>query len=174
MPRSVSAALQIELSKVVTRVGYLLSVNAAPALRWCNLETVNWNGMVFVDYGFEVSGVGGSVDGPAAAVLSVQNLDNAVAAAFAVIDVTTTTVDLWQVAPAATATADVVKLGRYLLGPMQIELERLTVRLIPENSLDAFSPRRRVDQANGFFYALPEYSKIPWESEVYVVGSDRG
>lgn len=177
MPRTISAALQIEFDKPVTRIGYLLAFATSPALRLCDLGTVDWNPgdgtKVFAQYDFDVSGLGGEDGGPLDGRLSFQNLDNAIAATLLAAPVPTS-VDVYQVAPSATTTADVKRVGRYSLGNIELDPTRLQVSLIAEKSSAAFSPRRRVDPLNGFSYAQPVGSKIAWENEVYIVGSDRG
>ena len=67
----------------------------------------------------------------------------------------------------------VVKLGQFSLGEMEIELDALRLRLIAASAVDAFAPRRRVDTGQGFNYALPEGTQIPWEGDIYVVGDNR-
>lgn len=168
MPRSISSALQAEFSKPITRVGYLLSISLSPVLQWCSVGTVNWDSKVWVDYSFDIRGIGGDEE----VVLTVQNVDNAVAAAFMDADLAAVDAEVWQVAPAALGSSDVVRVGRFMFGPVDIAPDKMTARLVQENSIDAFSPRDRVDPANGFSYALPEGAKIYWENEVYVNGLD--
>lgn len=173
MGRTVTAALQAELSKPITRIGYLLEFSSLPILRWCDVGDVTWNGFIFSEYDVEVRGLGGSADGASNASLKVQNLDDAAASVFVDMDMGAVTLDVWQVAPAAVALADVVQIGRFMLGDLEIGIDYLTAPLIPERSLDAFSPRRRVDPSNGFKFALPAGTKISWENEIYVVEEER-
>ena len=174
MPRAVSAALQTELSKTITRLGYLLSFSTTPPLRLCNVGAVEWNGLIFIEYDFTLEGAGYDVNGSNPCTLRIQNLDDAVAALFSLADFSAVTCDVWQIAPAAVATADAARLGRYALGECEIGVDWMRLQLEPENALAAFSPRRRVDPSYGFYHALPEGSKIAWENEVYIVGGDRG
>lgn len=174
MARTISTALQAELDKTVTRIGYLLELNTSPVLRWCNLGEVTWDSVVWVPYDFELSGVGSADDGPSRASLKVQNLDSAAAAALLDADMAALVLDVWQVAPAATGASDVIRLGRYLVDDLEISTDKLELRLLPEGSVDAFSPRKRIDPSNGFNYALAPGVTIAWESEIYVVGDNRG
>jgi hypothetical protein len=177
MSRTVTAALQVELSKTITRLGYLLSFTfpAGSPIRMCNIGTVNWMGSPYIDYDFTLSGIGSAAERTAEPSLSIQNLDSVIAATFIDANFALVTVDAWQVAPAAVSTlADVVSLGRYMVGEYDLELEKMTMHLIPEGAIDDFSPRLRVDPANGLKFALPRGKKIPWGSEIYVAGSADG
>lgn len=174
MPRAISSALQVELSKPVTRVGYLVELSTSPVLRWCDVGTVNWNGFVWVAYDLQLSGLGGSAERAGNVSLTVQNLDNAAAASLIDADMSSVICDVYQIAPAATAVEDVVHIGRYMLGDMEIEVDSLKAELVPENSLQDFSPRRRIDPSFGFKFALPEGTQIVWENEIYVVEPSDG
>lgn len=171
MARTISTALQAEFDKSVTRVGYLLELNTSPTLRWCDVGQVTWQGNTYVPFDFDVSGVGSGVSKTAR--LEIQNLDSAVAAILLGAQASALICDLWQVAPSATGNADVVRLGKFLFADMEIKLDKLQARLISQSSIDAFSPRRRVDPYNGFNYALPEGAVIAWENDLYIVGMDR-
>lgn len=175
MARGISGDLQIELSKTITRVGYLLEFSGlSQTLRWCDIGNVTWNGNIFVPYEFTISGIGDSVDGNRTPSLKVQNLDNAAAAIFANADMSAAKLTAWQVAPAAVDPEDPVPLGVFMFGDMEIGLDTLSLRLVNELMLDAYAPRRRVDPANGFNYAMPEGTQIAWENEIYIVEHNRG
>lgn len=174
MPRTISTALQAEFNKTVTRVGYLVQVNVSPVLRWCNVGSVSWSGFTWNAYEFELRGAGSSTDRVVQPSLKVQNLDSAAAAVIADANMSTLTLDVWQAAPSALGASDPVRIGKYFVGSVEIGLDSLDMRLIPEAMVDAYSPRRRIDAANGLAYALPEGTQIAWGNEVYFVGFDTG
>lgn len=174
MPRVISTALQAEFDKQITRVGYLVQVNVSPVLRWCNVGSVSWSGFTWNAYDFDLRGVGGSTERVAQPTLKVQNLDSAAAQVFMTADMSTLTLDVYQIAPSATAAGDAVRVGKYFVGYCEIGTDALDVRLVPEVLLDAFSPRRKIDSGAGFKYALPEGTQIAWGNEVYFVGLDLG
>ena len=171
MSRSISSPLATEFAKRVTRVGYLVQISGgAYPLNLCDLDTVSWDAKVWSAYSFALSGIGSGGE----AGLEIQNLDSAIASYFSSLDLSSATCDVWQVAPSALGASDVVRLGRYMLGACEITTDRMGVRLIPQRSLTSFSPRRRIDPSNGFNFAIPDGTKIPWESELYIVGDERG
>jgi hypothetical protein len=168
MPRVISTALQTEHDKTITRVGYLLSITMATSvLQLSNIGDVTWNSKLFINSDFNVSGIGGGSDGR----LTIQNLDKLVGDVFASMDMSNVTCDVYYVAPSAVALSDVKQLGKYSFGDCDIGLDILQVQLI---ALNAFSPRRRIDPSFGFYYAMPDGSKITWEGETYIVGQERG
>src|SRR5574343_333409 len=111
MPRTVSTALQAELDKTITRLGYFISLSTSPVLQMSNVGTQSWNSKVWVDYSFEVTGIGNAGE----VQLRIQNLDSLAAATFMTADMSQVTCDVWQFAPAALAVGDVAKLGRFML-----------------------------------------------------------
>lgn len=174
MPRTISTALQAELDKTVTRLGYLVSLNASPAVRLCDLGTVTWNSLSWSSADIEVRGIGGSTEKLAQPSLKIQNLDDVIGAGLMNADMSSLTVDVYQVAAGALAVGDVVRLGRYFVNSAEIGLDSATVSLVPEVLVDAYSPRRRIDTGSGFSYALPEGTQIAWGNEIYFVGFDTG
>lgn len=177
MARTIQTSVQSEFDKPVTRVGYLVELSTSPALRWCDLGTLAWGGNTYVAYDFTVRGIVGVGVGRAG-TLEVQNLDDAAAAALVDADMSSVICTIWQVAPAAIDATGVnstpgMKLGEFHIGDMEITLDKLRIQLVATSAMSAFSPRRRVDPANGFYYALPEGTQIAWENEVYVVGAER-
>lgn len=174
MPRTISTALQAEFNKTITRVGYLVEFSTTPTQRWCSVGTVSWNGNTWNAYDFELRGAGGAADRVVQPTLKVQNLDSAAAAVFLDANLSNLTAEVWQVAPSAVGTNDPVRLGKYFVGYLEVGLDSLDMRLVPEVLLDAFSPRRRIDSSNGFDYALPQGTQIAWGNEIYFVGFDTG
>lgn len=174
MPRSISAALQAELDKTVTQVGYLVQWNTAPLLRWSNLGDLDWASVPWVDFDFTVEGLRFDQERELECTIRTQNLDNAIAGQFLGTQMADVTVDLYQLARGALAAGDPVKLATFAVDSCEIGLAVLEARLVSVASLYAFSPRRRVDLANGFAYALQQGAQVAWENEIFVFEEDRG
>lgn len=170
MPRTISTALQAEFNKTVTRVGYLVQVNVSPVVRWCNVGTVSWNSNTWSAFDFEVQGFTASADAVAQPTLNVQNLDSSAASTFLNANMSTLSIDVYQVAPSALAVGDVVRLGKFFVSSCEISLDKAQLRLIPEVLMDAFSPRRKIDAGSGFNFALADGTQIYWNGETYLVG----
>lgn len=174
MPRTITAALAVELAKTVTSVGYLIQINASQILRWSNLGDVTYLGVPWVDVDFAIEGLSWDSDRDPECSLQIQNLDNAIAALFLNEAMADVTVDLYQFARGALASGDASQLARFVLGNTKIKLDKLEVPLIGQSSLSEFSPRRRIDQVNGFYFALPRGTQLVWENEILIAEPENG
>jgi hypothetical protein len=171
--RTISAALTAENAKTITELGYLVRFSTPSPIQVCDIGTLVWNSMTFIKFGFKIPGLGGSVDAAQEPSFTAQNLDNSIGAELMNADFSKVICDVWQVSRNATAVSDAVRLGRFMCNGCSITNERIEMRLLAENSLDSFSPRRRIDPYNGFYYALPDGTKIVWENETYMAEIER-
>lgn len=165
MPRTVTAALQTQLSKTVTDIAYLLQWNGSQVLRWSNAGNVTYNGVLWGDVDFDVTGFRNDPSQDPSATIAVQNLDNEIGAFFMLEKMVDVAVDLYQFSPGALAAGDAVQLVTLAVGGVTIGIDKLQVALVGQTSDSAYSPRRRIDLINGFGYALPDGSIIPWGTE---------
>lgn len=182
MTRAVTAALQAELSKTVTRLGYLaritLSVVAgatrsSQVLQWSNLGDVTYAGTLWVGVDLDVQNLKFDANQDPTCSIKVQNLDNQLSAFMLTVDMTDATVELYQFAPAALANGDAVQLALMVVDDCTIDLDYIQMKLVPAAGAYAWSPRRRVDSAYGFGYALPAGSILPWGSETFVLADEQ-
>ena len=172
MPRTITSALQTELSKQITSVGYLMQINGSQILRWTDIGDVTYNSVPWVGVDMDITGLKLDPDRDPECDLSVQNLDSAVAALFLTEAMADVTVDLYQFARGALATGDAAYMFKLVFDSMQIKVDRLTAHLSAYSSLYAFSPRRRVEVSTGFSYALPRGTQIAWGNEIFIVEPD--
>lgn len=174
MPKSISVALQAELDKTVTSIGYLVQWNMAPIIRWSDLGDITWNSLIWVSADFKITGLRFDPEKDLEATISIQNLDNTIGALFLTTQMADVTVDIYQVSRGALAVVDVVKLGSFAVDKSEIKIDRVIVQLVAMSSLYSFSPRRRIDPYNGFNYAMPSGSVIIWENEIATVEHENG
>ncbi len=167
--RSVSAGMQTELDKRITRLGYLLQINASQTLRWSNRGAVTYNGVPWIPVDFELEGLQFRPDADPKASLKVQNLDDTVGALFLTEPMADATIDVYQFTPNALTAGDAVYLVKMVFDKVTIGLDSLAAQLAAFSSVYQFSPRRRVDAYNGFKFALPPGTVLAWGNEQFVL-----
>ncbi|MBL0142665.1 MAG: hypothetical protein IPP91_11330 [Betaproteobacteria bacterium] len=173
MPRKISTALDTELAKTITSVGYLIEMVMSSTLRMSNLGTVSWDGYPWVGVDFSLDNMEASEAGRMTPSLAIQNLDSAMAALFLTDNMADVRVTCRQFARGALGVADVVTLFTLAVGEARIGLKEIVIQLVPEMNA-AFSPRRRVDPSFGFSYALPRGSQVAWENEIFTTEAANG
>jgi len=173
MPRTVTASFQTELEKTITKTGYMVAFNTTPAIQLCNVGSFTWASKLFIEADVIVSGLSWG-DNAQGGSVSIQNLDNTIGAVFMLASIPSILCDIWQVNPNAIGVDDPVKLNTFVITGVDIGLDRVELQLTAQSTLDAFSPRRRIDPYFGFNYAMPDGSKITWENENITIGADRG
>ncbi len=169
MPRIITVALQNELSLPVTRVGYLVQWNGSFPYRWSNIGAVTYNAVPWIDFDFSLTGLEFDPEKEQSATLTAGNLDDAAAAFFLQEVVSDMTVDIYQFAGGALATGDAPKLARLAVGAVSSGLDTTEVQLVSYATSESFSPRRRIDTYNGFNFALPAGTKLPWENQIFIL-----
>lgn len=170
MPRSVSVALQSRLASAITDFFYLIQINASQVLRWSNGGEVTVSGVIWTNVDFKLDGFDWEGGAQIPGRLRAQNFDNALGAFFMNEAMADVTVDVYQVE--RTVLTDPQYLGRWVLDDTNIGLDFLETALMSSQSANATSPRRTVDTFNGFFYALPVGTQIPWGNEIFILGAN--
>jgi hypothetical protein len=175
MPRSITVALGTAFAKPVTSPGYFVQWSGlSQPLRWNNIGgDLVWNGNTWVTVDFGLSGIAFDEEGAGTPTLDVNNLDSAVAALFLTDDLSGAVADIWQFERSALANLDPVIVGRYCIDDdAVITPTSVSLPLAPEQGDNAFLPRRRVDRYNGFTFAAPKNTRIPWGAEIFVIGEN--
>lgn len=177
MPRSLSAALQTELAKTITSVGYLLTVGLSTPQHWSNIGTVTWNAINWTDTDFDLSGLDFNADADLAARLTIQNLDGAAGAIFlsATEHLYDIVVTVYQFARGALAVGDVPQIATLAVDDCEITPERVTLSLTDKNVDAQVSPRRRIAPSDGFNFATPAGTILTWGNEIITLeAADNG
>lgn len=176
MPRTTSAALDAELAKAITSVGYLVQVGFVATERWSNIGQVTWNALNWLDRPFNIEGLEFSADSALACRMTIANHDDVAGAKFRattehMYDIVIT---LYQFARGALGVLDVPVIASMVINTCTINPERVSLDL-GELSTDAqFSPRRRIAPSDGFNFATPAGTVIPWGNEILTVESGNG
>lgn len=176
MPRSLSTPLDSALNAPITSVGYALQWNFGDGSvsRMSDIGTITVDGDFFVGVDFDVQGLVQDPDVDFQASFKAQNLDNAIAALFMNSDIPAITVDIWQFERSvATTYANMTKLCTLVISSLQFTVQSLSISLMSASQYSTFAPRRRVQPAFGFNYAMPPFSQIAWQSEIYVVAEGK-
>lgn len=182
MPRPVSAALATEAAKVITSFGYLVELGLPSVRRWSNIGQVTYDGQTWLDVDFGLDGVSLDPDAPLGARLSVQNLAPAAGESARIAEVlvdpavipANVTVTVYQFAYGALAAGDAPKIATMAISGIDFAHDVVTISLSESKDAASFCPRRRVNAANGFKFATPVGTVIPWEGEVFVAEAPNG
>lgn len=169
MPQPISSALATAFAGPVTQPGYLIQINGSQILRWSTLGALTYNGVPWVDQDLDVQGLKWDPTQDPSAKLRIQNMDNAIGAFFMLEQLVDVTVDIYQIARGALTAGDAVYLARLVIDECTIGLDSIDVSLVGSASMNALSPRRRVDAVNGFSFALPVGTQIAWGSEIFIL-----
>lgn len=173
MPRTITSTLQAKFDTPLTYVYYLVQINGSQILRWANGGTDPVvSGVPWSTVDFEVSGLKWSGGSLVSANLRAQNFDNAVAAFLINETVSDITVDIFQIE--GSVLADPQALGTLVMDDAHVSPDYMEVTLISSQAANAMSPRRLVDVFNGFKFALPIGTKIPWGDEIFILEANRG
>ncbi len=176
MPRSVSSALATELAKTITSVGYLVEIGLTTPKRLSNIGTVTWNSLTWTASDFTVEGLSFDTDQIISARLSIQNLDGVIGTALLASGeaMYETLVTVYQFARGAVAVDDVPKLAVMAVESLEVTVERATLSLKEAKAVTAFTPRRRVAPAFGFYYAAAPGSSFQWGNEIITLEAGYG
>lgn len=169
MPQTISSALATAFAGPVTQPGYLVQINASQILRWSTLGNITYNGVPWTNQDFEVRGLKWDPTQDPVAKLRVQNLDGAIGAFFMLEQLVDVTVDIWQVAAGVLGAGDAAQMPRMVIDDCAIGLDWIEIGLVGYASMNAMSPRRRVEAASGFSYALPPGTQIAWGNEIFIL-----
>jgi len=176
MPRSISSPLAAELAKTVTSVGYLVEIGLTTPKRLSNNGTVTWNSLTWTASDFSVEGLSFETDQVLAARLSIQNLDGVIGAALlsSSESMYETLVTIYQFERDALASGDVPKLAVMAIESLEVSVERASLALKESKAATAFTPRRRVAPAFGFYYAQAPGSSLQWGNEIITLEAGNG
>lgn len=182
MPRDISSALATELAKTITTVGYLVEIGFSSVRRWSNIGQVTWNSQTWQDVDFAVDGLSFDPDAPLSATLTIPNVGipagESVYPSALFIDptlaLTTIPITVYQFAYGALAVADVPKVAVMAIDGVDFSHAAVRIALAESKDAAAFSPRRKINTTNGFKFATPAGTVIPWQGEVFVAGPANG
>jgi hypothetical protein len=177
MPRLIPATLQTRFDQVITQIFYLIQINADLVMRWSNGGSVDVSisagGVVpWADLDFEVTGLKWEAGALISGRLRAANHGNELGSAFLNADMADVTIDIYQVDREVLDHPQY--LGQLVFDDTTINPDYIDSRLISNQSAYAKGPRRRVDVYNGFKYALPRGSKIPWGTTTFILEPHRG
>lgn len=174
MTRTTSAALDTELAKTISEIGYLVQVGTLTPQRWSNIGQVSWNSLTWLDKSFELTGLSFNPDEELSATLTISNHDGTAATLFNnpaehLYDVV---VVVYEFARGALSLLDVPLMGTLTVNSCEITPAKVTLQLRDQNTNAKFSPRRRICPAEGFNFATQEGLVISWNGEIYTVEPD--
>jgi hypothetical protein len=177
VPRVISAALSAQFAQTVTSVGYLVHIGFSSPVYWSNIGTVQYpsGGQTWTDKSFSIDGLAFDIDREMEATLTIDNLDGAAASLFLAGDrLYDTIVTVYQFDRDALASGDAPKIARMAINSADISLKSVNVRLSEQSAQAAYSPRRRINPTDGFYYATPPGATFSWGGSTIILEDSEG
>lgn len=179
--RTISSALNTELTRNTTSVGYLMNVNfpTASDLNWSNIGAVTWNSISWQDRDFQVIGLNFDVEEQLSATIKIPNLTKSGETLPSDIflgndKLYDAPVTIYQFARGALALADVPKIAYLAINGAKINANEVVLTLGEFKLQGGFSPVRKINNTFGFKFCQPPGTRIVWGGEILVVGEKNG
>lgn len=146
----------------ITRPGHLIEIGFDTPVRYATVGDVTWNGVAWS--GNRAAEVLGLSD--AGGQIMFGNIDDAFAALVLGTGVAGRAVRVWSIDAAALATADPVLIFDGEADDAEVDVERVTIRLVAQSAATLYGPRRYIGPSAGFTQLVPA-------GTVITVGSTR-
>lgn len=173
MPRTIGGGRTVAAARVVTDPGYLLQFNLDDGIqRMSNLGDIDWNGAIWPGVDFMISGLTWQPDQDITATLTIQNLDSVASNEFLNEQLSDVLVDIYEFDAGQVGPDDVPKIAQLAIDKCRAGLKNVTIALLGQSSLTLWCPRQTIDAANGFKFAMPAGTQIPWGQEIFVIEED--
>lgn len=179
--RTITPALEAELVRPITSVGYFIHVNfpIAGDLYWSNIGAQTWNSISWLDRDFTVSGLRFDADEVVSANIKIPNMAKAGETLPSDIfmggdRLYETPVTIYQFAAGALAVADVVKLAVLAINSAKVSASEVVLSLGELKLQGGFSPIRKINNTFGFKFCQPPGTRVIWGGETLVVGEKNG
>lgn len=167
MSRTLTSATQTELTRTVTRPGYLVEINGT--LRYSSFGAVTWNSLSWADNDVRVRLP--KQDGTATSDVTVT-LGNAAQALTAVLlaaNYAGASLKVWKAYRAALATADPALVFDGVVSDTAITPEWATLNGTSERLEWSTCPRLRINKATGFNALLPAGTRVTLGNQTIII-----
>lgn len=166
--KTLSAALLTQLGLTVTQPGYLVQLGYTPTpLRYSTLGDISWNAQTWIGNDVKVSGLSTDGKGSSSAGLRIGNTDLAIGTIALAQGANDIAVDIWAVYAGATATGDPVQVFSGVLNGADIDAAAATFTLSAQSNSTLSSPRKFINQLNGFSQLKSAGSTLRWGTEAF-------
>ena len=151
--RSLTSALAAALGVTVTTPAFFVQAGFATVRRWSSFATTTWNSQTWAKEAIALEGL--AVDAlRVRGTLALGNADDAIGALVLAEGVQDRAIEIWGYDAAATATADVVWLGRAVGASAEVGQQEVRIALRHATEFQV-SPRTYINAAAGFTRLLP-------------------
>jgi len=166
IPRSVSVAVWAQLSKRITKPGYLVIIAFPSPLFLSSRGALVWNEIQFSDMAMDISGLGALNNTVGTGSITLLDVDQFLTNLVITVTVVERGVAIFQIADDAPEYADPVLIFQGITDGMTVDMSRgsITLDLIPSMSR-TFSPRYYCAAETGMNWVPPNGTIITWGSE---------
>lgn len=162
MARTVPASIEAAAAQRITRPGYLVLIEFSTPLRLSSRNDQSYGGYTWT------GGRIGKVDaGEGGGSLELMNADLAMSALILNEGMADRPVSVWEFH--TDNPTDVVQVFSGVGDSSEIGMDRVKVRLAPENRRTLYSPRRFVNAGSGFNTLAPAGTRIVWGGQAFVL-----
>lgn len=162
MAKTLAASLVTDTAKRITTPGYLVEINFTSPLRLSTRADQSYGGYSWT------GGRLGKVDaGEGGGSLELLNADLAMSALVLGEGLADRAVTVW--AFYADNPTDVEQVFAGVADSSEIAVDRVRVRLVPENRRTMYSPRRFINSAAGFNTLAPAGTRVSWGGQTFVL-----
>jgi hypothetical protein len=169
MKKTVSANVQTEIVKTITRPGYLVEIAFSTPFRISTRGDVNWNGGVFITWGAQVdmefdasrSAVGGT--------LTLQNTENALGTLVLLEGVADRPIRIWSFYGETPGLHDVVPqlFGVGDSASINPSKGTVTISVMQSGGSTLFAPRAYITREAGYNFLPAAGTLINWGGEQF-------
>lgn len=173
--KTLTAAVQTEIAKPVTLPGYLVEIMFSTPFRVSSRGDINWDGKVFIAWGFDVQGL--DTDAARSALqgtLDFLNTDNALGTLVLNEGVADRAIRVWQIYGEAPGTFDPVPMfaGAGDDASLDPKAGRCQITLMQAGGVTLFAPRSYITREAGFNFLPASGTIINWGGEQYRLDRD--
>lgn len=173
--RTLSPLVTTEIAKPITAPGFLIEILWPTPFRASSRGDINWNGSVFIRFGFDVRGLGG--DGSAMnGSIAFDDIDLTMATLIFTNGIADVPINVWKIYGETQGRFDPVPLftGVGDDASSDATLKRTTISLVEARTATLFAPREYMSRETGFNVLPPRGTVIHWNGEQFVLENDDG
>jgi len=162
MAKTLAASLVTATGKTITTPGYLIEIDFATPLRLSSRGDQSHDGNTWT------GGRLGQVQvGEEGGQIELMNGDLAMSALILNEGIADRAVSIWKFYDSNPT--DVVAVFSGVGDGVEIGIDRVRVKLAPENRRTQYSPRRFIGAATGFTQLIPAGTRITWGGQTYIL-----
>lgn len=169
MKKTVTVQVQTEIAQPVTKPGYLVEIAFSTPLRLSSRGDINWNGGVFITWGFDVQIDVDATRSALAGSVVLNNTENALGTLVLLEGVADRQIKVWQIYGDAPGLYDVVPhfFGSCDEASIDPTNGRVSISVMQSGGVTLYAPRTYITREAGFNFLPAAGTIIPWGGEQY-------